>query len=88
MEVLRTARTSGLVHRRDAFAADALLRFGSVVFDSVCRRAGHSRDIRQATGGRVGQRGAAAVQQELPVIDDSGSCRAKSRADISLLFNK
>lgn len=81
MQAERTRRTRGLVHRRDAAAAaDALSRVGFVVFG----RAGHSGDVRQAAGGRVGQRGAATVQQELPVIDDSGSCRAKKkRAKIS-----
>lgn len=83
VQVERTTRTCGLVIGRDAVVADTLLRVSFVIGDSVCRRAGHSRDVRQAAGGRVGQRGAATVQQELPVIDDSGSCRAKSRAEIS-----
>lgn len=46
-----------------------------VVVYSSCRRAGHPWNVREAAGGCASQWGAATVQQEFSVVDDSGASR-------------
>lgn len=54
--------------------ADRLLRQDSVPGGAGFERPGDSWDVGQF-GRRAGQRGRPTLQQELPVVDNSGTCR-------------